>query len=83
VFGSEAWAHIPDERRKTLQQKSEKCIFIGYSEDVKRYRLLQTQSNEINIRRDVKFDENILACEPNSTFVPFLVCEPSSGFLFR
>jgi hypothetical protein len=27
VFGSIAWAHIPDEKRKGLQPKSEKCIF--------------------------------------------------------
>jgi hypothetical protein len=30
IFGSIAWAHIPDEKRKTLQPKSEKCIFVGY-----------------------------------------------------
>jgi hypothetical protein len=72
VFGSVAWAHIPDEKRKALQPKSEKCIFVGYSEDVKGYKLLQPHCNEIIIRRDVKFDENILACEPNLTFVPSL-----------
>jgi hypothetical protein len=81
VFGSIAWAHIPDEKRKELQPKSEKCIFVGYSEDVKGYRLLQPHCNEIIIRRDVKFDENILACEPNSTIVPSLACEPSSTFV--
>jgi hypothetical protein len=30
---------------------------------------------------EIKFDENILTCEPNSTFVPSSVCEPSSTFL--
>ena len=79
VFGSIAWAHIPDEKRKALQPKSEKCIFVGYSEDVKGYRLLQPHCNEIILRRDVKFDENLLACEPNSTVVPSLACEPSSA----
>ena len=29
VFGCEARAHIPDEKRKALQPKSEKCIFVG------------------------------------------------------
>jgi transposase InsO family protein len=81
VFGSIAWAHIPDEKRKALQPKSEKCIFVGYSEDVKGYRLLQSHCNEIIIRRDVKFDENLLACEPNSAIVPSLACEPSSAFV--
>jgi transposase InsO family protein len=56
VFGSIAWAHILDEKRKALQPKSEKCIFVGYSEDVKDYRLIQTHCNEIIIRSDVKFD---------------------------
>jgi hypothetical protein len=80
VFGSEAWAHILDEKRKTLQSKSEKCSFVGYSDDVKGYRVLQIQlhSNEIIIRRDVKFDEGLLACEFNSTLVSSLACEPSS-----
>jgi hypothetical protein len=81
VFGSITWAHIPDEKRKALQPKSEKCIFFGYSEDVKGYRLLQSHCNEIIIRRDVKFDENLLACEPNSTIVPSSACEPSSAFV--
>jgi hypothetical protein len=64
-----------------LQPKSEKCIFVGYSEDVKGYRLLQSHCNEIIIRRDVKFDENLLACEPNSEIVPSSACEPSSTFV--
>jgi hypothetical protein len=81
VFGSITWAHILDEKRKALQPKSEKCIFVGYSKYVKGYRLLQPHCNEIIIRRDVKFSENILACEPNSTFVPSLACEPNSTFV--
>jgi hypothetical protein len=64
---------------KHCRPKSEKCIFVGYSEDVKGYRLLQSHCNEIIIRIDVKFDENILACEPNSAFVPSLACEPNSA----
>ena len=34
VFGSEAWAHIPDDKHKSLEPKSENCIFVGYSEYV-------------------------------------------------
>src|ERR1700722_3720802 len=78
VFGSIAWAHIPDEKRKALQSKSEKCIFVGYSEDVKGYKLLQSHCNKIILRIDVKFYENILACEPNSSFVPSLDYELNS-----
>jgi hypothetical protein len=81
VFGSIAWAHIPDDKRKALQPKSEQCVFVGYSEDVKGYRLLQSHCNEIVIRRDVKFDENLLACEPNSMIVPSSACDPYSVFV--
>ena len=93
VFGSIAWAHIPDEKQKALQPKSEKCIFVGYSKDVKGYRL-QPYFNEIIIRKDLKFDENLSACEHNSMFVCailgpraiFDICAifwSYSGFIFR
>ena len=52
--------------------------FFGYSKDVKGYRLLQPHSLDIIIRRDVKFDENILAYKPNLVGVPSLACEPDS-----
>eukprot|EP00253_Pinus_taeda_P028579 PITA_28579 len=70
VFGSEAWAHIPDEKHKVLEPKSEKCIFVGYSKDVKGYRLIPLKSKNVIIRRDVKFVGNILAYEPSSVDVP-------------
>jgi hypothetical protein len=38
----------------------------------------QSHFNEIIIRRDVKFDENILAYDPNLTCVPSLAYEPNS-----
>jgi hypothetical protein len=81
IFGNVAWAHILDEKRKALQPKSEKCIFVGYFEDVKGCRLLQPHCNEIIIRRDIKFDENLLPCEPNLVFFPSSGCEPSSAFV--
>ena len=78
VFGSEAWAHIPDEKQKALQPKSEKCIFVRYFEDVKGYRLLQPHSNDIIIRRYFNFDENISTCKLNLTYVPSVAYKPSS-----
>ena len=81
LFGSEVWAHTPDEKHKALEPKSEKCIFAGYCEDVKGYRLLQPKSKNIIIRRDVKFDENISAREPSSKGVPPLACKPDSAYV--
>eukprot|EP00253_Pinus_taeda_P027985 PITA_27985 len=70
VFGSEAWAHISDEKLKALEPKSEKSIFFGYFEDVKGYRLILPKAKNVIIRRDVKFAKNILACKPSSADVP-------------
>ena len=72
VFGSEAWAHIPNEKHKALEPKSEKCIFVGYYEDVKGYRLLLPKSKNVIIRRDVNFVEDILTYETSLTDVPTL-----------
>ena len=65
-------------KHKALEPKSEKCIFVGYSEDVKGYRLLRPKCKII---RDVKFDENISACEPSSAGVPPLAYEPDSAYV--
>ena len=50
----------------------------GYSVDVKGYRLLQPHSHDIIIRRDVKFNENLLACESNLVGVPSFPYESDS-----
>ena len=78
VFGSEASTHIPDEKHKALELKSEKYIFVGYSEYVKGYIIFQPNSTNIIIRRDVKFNENVLAYKPTLAYVPSLACEPYS-----
>lgn len=70
VFGSEAWAHIPDETHKALEPKSEQCTFVGYYKDFKGYRLIPLKSKNVFIRRDVKFAENISAYEPSPADVP-------------
>ena len=63
---------------ESIAAKSEKCIFVGYSKDVKCYIILQPHYHDIIIIRDVKFDENLLACEPNLAGVPSLACDPDS-----
>lgn len=39
VFGCIAYAHIPNEKRKKLDDKSEKCVFLGVSEVSKAFKL--------------------------------------------
>ncbi|KAI5336607.1 hypothetical protein L3X38_015875 [Prunus dulcis] len=57
IFGSIAYSHIPDETRRKLDDKSEKCILVGYSEKAKAYKLFNPLTNKIIVSRDVKFNE--------------------------
>jgi len=50
-----AYAHIPDQLRKKLDNKGEKCIFIGYSEESKAYRLYNPSTKKLIVSRDVQF----------------------------
>jgi hypothetical protein len=45
IFGSRAWAQIPSEKRKALDPQSTECIFVGYPDSVKRYRLIDLSSD--------------------------------------
>ena len=38
-FVCDAFVHIPKERRQKLDSKSKKCIFVGYNNGVKGYKL--------------------------------------------
>ncbi|KAK4258396.1 hypothetical protein QN277_007851 [Acacia crassicarpa] len=57
IFGCIAYAHIPDQKRKKLDDKGEKCIFIGYEQRSKAYRLYNPLTKKVVISRDVEFDE--------------------------
>jgi transposase InsO family protein len=55
TFGCIAYAHIPSELRKKLDDRSEKCIFTGYSETSKAYRLYNPITKKLILSRDVQF----------------------------
>ncbi|KAK2970503.1 hypothetical protein RJ640_013575 [Escallonia rubra] len=58
IFGCISYAHIPDEKRKKLVDKGEKCIFLGVSDQSKAYKLYNPSTKKIVISRDVVFDED-------------------------
>jgi hypothetical protein len=39
VFGCDAYVHVPKENMSKLDKKFEKCIFIGYKNGLKGYKL--------------------------------------------
>jgi hypothetical protein len=58
TFGCIAYAHVPSELRKKLDDRSEKCIFTGYSETSKAYRIYNPITKKLILSRDVQFLEN-------------------------
>ncbi|MCO5564654.1 hypothetical protein L7F22_018320 [Adiantum nelumboides] len=58
VFDCLAFTHVPDEKRKKLDDKSRRCILVGYSDVYKAYKLYDPIKKKSFISRDVIFDEN-------------------------
>ncbi|RVW83084.1 Retrovirus-related Pol polyprotein from transposon TNT 1-94 [Vitis vinifera] len=57
VFGSVAYTLIDSHNRSKLDEKSVKCIFIGYCSQSKGYKLYNLVSGKIIVSRNVVFDE--------------------------
>jgi len=57
VFGCVAYVHVSDEHRKKFDAKSERCIFICYSEHSKSYRFFNPISHKVVVSRDAIFDK--------------------------
>ncbi|KAG6425054.1 hypothetical protein SASPL_115477 [Salvia splendens] len=57
VFGCIAYAKIPEARRIKLDDKGEKCIFVGYGDRVMGYKLYNPLTKKMIISRDVVFEE--------------------------
>jgi hypothetical protein len=58
IFGSKAFAHIPKDERRKLDAKSVKCIFLGYCDDHKAYKLFDLSAHKLIASRYVIFHEN-------------------------
>jgi hypothetical protein len=57
VFGSVAYAHIPNQRRTKLDDKSKKLVFIGYDEKAKAFKLFDPIGKKVIASRDVQVNE--------------------------
>ncbi|WVY90035.1 hypothetical protein V8G54_035549 [Vigna mungo] len=65
VFGSLAFAHV---RGDKLDSRAARCIFLGYADGVKGYRLWRLDSpSKLIISRDVIFDETRMAMHPENS----------------
>jgi len=57
IFGCICCAHVNAEKRTKLDEKSQKCVFLGYSDVTKVYKLLHVKTKKLVVSRDIIFDE--------------------------
>jgi hypothetical protein len=69
TFGCPAYCHVNDGK---LELKSKKCIFLGYVDGVKGYRLWcsDPKSHKVIVSRDIVFDESTMLY-PRKKYVIF------------
>jgi transposase InsO family protein len=78
VFGCIAYAKVPDEKRTKLDAKGTKCLFLGYCEGTKAYRLMCLETKKILKCRDVVFAEEATCGDANVEMHPSGSLEPPS-----
>lgn len=57
IFGSSVMVHVPKEKRLKWDKKAKRQILVGFSENVKGYRIYDPCRNLINTSRDVVITE--------------------------
>jgi len=69
IFGSLSYRHIPDERRRKLDNKSEALILVGYH-PIGAYKLYSPLKQQVVISRDVVVDETAAWKWDNESKIP-------------
>ena len=57
VFRSIAYVHVTESKRKKLDDRGDKCVFLGVSKESKAYKLFNPLTKKVVTSRDVVFDE--------------------------
>ena len=57
IFGCDSFMHVPNEKMSKLDNKVEKCIFVGCKDGIKGYKLWNPVTRKIVYNRDVVFRE--------------------------
>ena len=69
IFGSPVYVMYNTQEVSKLDSKSRKCIFLGYADGVKGYRLWDPTAHKLVISRDVIFIEDKMQIEENNSIL--------------
>lgn len=53
VFGCKSYIHVPDQKRRKLDKKSTPCVFVGYPDNSKGYKLYDLESRLLFFLRTI------------------------------
>jgi transposase InsO family protein len=59
IFGCPVYLHVPKEKRSKLEPSGRKGTFVRYSESSKSYRIYIPSQRQIEVSRDVTFEEEV------------------------
>jgi transposase InsO family protein len=59
IFGCPVYIHVPKEKRTKLEPSGRKGMFMGYSKTSKAYRIYILGQQQIEVGRDVRFEEEL------------------------
>jgi hypothetical protein len=59
IFGCPVYIHVPKEKRTKLDPSGRKGTFVGYNESSKAYRIYILGQRQIEVSKDVTFEEEI------------------------
>ena len=57
IFGCDAYVHVPKAKRTKLDGKSKKCMFIGYKDGLKGYKIWNLKTRKVVYNRDMVLRE--------------------------
>lgn len=60
IFGCYCYVHVPKELRNKLESKTRKCIFLGYPENQKAFKVWDEAEGKLIVTRDVVFNDDIV-----------------------
>ena len=57
VFGYNAYVQVPKKKKTKLDTNAQRCIFIGYKDGLKGYKIWNPETRKVVYSRDVMFRE--------------------------